>query len=234
MFWPGLAARRRPTLPQLGLQYHGRWGVSRPSSGWDRVWQPRRSHRATGPGQNAPEEGNGWFGVGGDGGPGAAARRAVVATPSVPVRGGDGAGRGALAAAGVDVPRDGGARGWCARVCAVVGVLVAMIVPGGGGVGCGGVGERVCLELYRAIRTARLHALLRFHLRPIDVVVYHGPRGGPVLRGVSRLDAFSGYPVRTWLPGCAAGATTGAPEVRPSRSSRTRDGSSQASYTHGR
>src|SRR3712207_6256085 len=23
----GLAARRRPTLPQLGLQYHGRWGV---------------------------------------------------------------------------------------------------------------------------------------------------------------------------------------------------------------
>ena len=94
--------------------------------------------------------------------------------------------------------------------------------------------EGVGSELCRAIRTARLCALPRLHLRPIDVVVYHGPRGGLVLRGVSRLDAFSGYPVRTWLPGCAAGATTGAPEVRPSRSSRTRDGSSQASYTHGR
>ena len=55
-----------------------------------------------------------------------------------------------------------------------------------------------------------------------------------VLRGVSRLDAFSGYLVRTWLPGCAAGATTGPPEVRPPRSSRTRGSASQVSYTHGR
>jgi hypothetical protein len=86
----------------------------------------------------------------------------------------------------------------------------------------------------RAIRTARLRSLPILHLRPIDVVVFHGPRRGLVSRLVSRLDAFSGYPFRTWLPGGAAGATTGAPEVRPSRSSRTRDGSSQASYTHGR
>jgi hypothetical protein len=55
-----------------------------------------------------------------------------------------------------------------------------------------------------------------------------------VLRGASRLDAFSGYPFRTWLPGDAAGATTGTPEVRPPRSSRTRGSSSQVSYTHGR
>ena len=33
---------RRPTLPRLEAQYHGRWGVSRPSSGWDRVRAPRR------------------------------------------------------------------------------------------------------------------------------------------------------------------------------------------------
>jgi len=39
--------------------------------------------------------------------------------------------------------------------------------------------------------------LLRVHLRPIDVMVYHGPRGYLVLRGASRLDAFSGYPVRS-------------------------------------
>ncbi len=52
-------------------------------------------------------------------------------------------------------------------------------------------------QAYRAISTGQLNALLRLHLRPIDVVVYHGPRGYLVLRGASRLDAFSGYPVRT-------------------------------------
>ena len=59
-------------------------------------------------------------------------------------------------------------------------------------------------------------------------------KGELVLRWVSRLDAFSGYPFRTWLPCYAAGATTGPLEVRPSRSSRTRDRSSQFSYTYGR
>ena len=51
-----------------------------------------------------------------------------------------------------------------------------------------------------------------------------------ILRGASRLDAFSVYPVQTWLPGGAPGGTTGTPEVRPSRSSRTKDSSSQISY----
>ena len=50
---------------------------------------------------------------------------------------------------------------------------------------------------YRAIRTSQLHALPRFHTWPIDVMVYHGPRGDLVLRWASRLDAFSSYPVRT-------------------------------------
>ena len=49
----------------------------------------------------------------------------------------------------------------------------------------------------RAISTGQLHALLRFHIRPINVVVFHGSRGYLVLRGASRLDAFSGYPFRT-------------------------------------
>ena len=52
-------------------------------------------------------------------------------------------------------------------------------------------------EFDRAIRTAWLHVLPRFHLRPIDVVVFHGSRRDLVLRWVSRLDAFSGYPFRT-------------------------------------
>ena len=38
--------------------------------------------------------------------------------------------------------------------------------------GIGGV-----LELYRAIRTGKLHALLRVHIRPIDVLVLHGSNG---------------------------------------------------------
>jgi len=40
-------------------------------------------------------------------------------------------------------------------------------------------------------------------------------QGELISRGVSHLDAFSGYPDRTWLPGIAAGATTGTPEVLP-------------------
>ena len=52
-------------------------------------------------------------------------------------------------------------------------------------------------QVYRAISTGQLNALLRLHLRPIDVVVFHGPQGDLVLRGASRLDAFSGYPVRS-------------------------------------
>ena len=51
--------------------------------------------------------------------------------------------------------------------------------------------------VHRAISTGQLRGLPRFHLRPIDVVVYHGSRRDLVLRKVSRLDAFSGYPVRT-------------------------------------
>ena len=55
-----------------------------------------------------------------------------------------------------------------------------------------------------------------------------------ILRGASRLDAFSVYPFRTWLPGYAMDMTTGAPAVRPSRSSRTKDSSSQISYARAR
>ena len=51
-----------------------------------------------------------------------------------------------------------------------------------------------------------------------------------ILRGASRLDAFSVYPFPTWLLGHAPGGTTDPPEVSPSRSSRTKDSSSQISY----
>jgi hypothetical protein len=40
----------------------------------------------------------------------------------------------------------------------------------------------------RAISTSQLNALLRLHLWPIDVVVYHGPQGRPSFEG--------GFPLR--------------------------------------
>ena len=75
----------------------------------------------------------------------------------------------------------------------------------------------------RAISTARLHVLPRFHLPPINVLVSHGPSEGPKALGVlilgesSHLDAFSGYPFLTSLPGNAPGGTTGTQEVSPFR-----------------
>jgi len=84
-----------------------------------------------------------------------------------------------------------------------------------------------------AISTRQLHPLPGFHLGPINLVVYQGPYpvdpvGGLILGWASRLDAFSGYPFPAWLPGDAAGATTGTPEAGPPRSSRTRGSSPQA------
>ena len=61
----------------------------------------------------------------------------------------------------------------------------------------GGTGRSTGIKANRAISTGQLRGLRRFHLRPIDVVVFHGSRRDLVLRRVSRLDAFSGYPVRT-------------------------------------
>ena len=52
-----------------------------------------------------------------------------------------------------------------------------------------------------AVSTGQLRRLPALHLRPIDLVVFQEPlsrrTGDLVLRGVSRLDAFSVYPGRT-------------------------------------
>ena len=52
-------------------------------------------------------------------------------------------------------------------------------------------------QAYRTISTGQLNMLPCLHLRPIDEIVYLGSQGYLVLRGASRLDAFSGYPVRS-------------------------------------
>ena len=53
----------------------------------------------------------------------------------------------------------------------------------------------------RPISTCQLHTLLHFHLMPIYLVLSKGSYllGYLILRGASRLDAFSVYPFRTWL-----------------------------------
>ncbi len=52
-------------------------------------------------------------------------------------------------------------------------------------------------QAYRTISTSQLSVLPRLHLWPIDEVVYLGSQGDLVLKGASRLDAFSGYPFRS-------------------------------------
>jgi len=54
----------------------------------------------------------------------------------------------------------------------------------------------------RPISTGQLNALLRLHIRPINLVIYQGPYpinsvGDLILRWASHLDAFSAYPFRT-------------------------------------
>src|SRR5438445_171025 len=72
----------------------------------------------------------------------------------------------------------------------------------------------------RPISTAQLKELPLLHLRPINQLVSLGsypvdPVGDLILGWASHLDAFSAYPIRTWLPGGAPGGTTGALAVRP-------------------
>ena len=55
---------------------------------------------------------------------------------------------------------------------------------------------------HRPISTSQLHALLRFHIWPINPVIYRGPPtqkmyGYLISKQASRLDAFSGYPFPT-------------------------------------
>ena len=59
-------------------------------------------------------------------------------------------------------------------------------------------------------------------------------KGGLISGRASRLDAFSAYPLRTRLPGRAPGGATGTPLVRPTRSSRTKVRSPQASDARNR
>ena len=73
-----------------------------------------------------------------------------------------------------------------------------------------------------------------YQTRSLHVTLLAYAMGYLILRCASRLDAFSVYHIRTRLPGYALGRTTDAPEVRPTRSSRTKVSSSQISNAHDR
>jgi hypothetical protein len=100
-------------------------------------------------------------------------------------------------------------------------------------------GRRIGVVKRSAVGTGPLRRSPAVHSQPIDLVVFQEPShcksaGNLVLEGASRLDAFSAYPVPTWLPGDAPSGTAGTPEVGPPQSSRTRGDSPQVSYAHGR
>ena len=87
----------------------------------------------------------------------------------------------------------------------------------------------------RSISNGPLRISLCFHFHPIYLIIsqgsyFHKGMGNHFLRRVSRLDAFSVYLIHTWLLSAAPGGTTDTPAVCPSRSSRTKDRSSQISY----
>ena len=70
----------------------------------------------------------------------------------------------------------------------------------------GGKREGQYGQASRMISNGRLNASPRLHRRPIDQLVWLVPSvesssmGHLILGRASRLDAFSGYPFRTWLP----------------------------------
>ena len=87
----------------------------------------------------------------------------------------------------------------------------------------------------RFISIGQLNTLLYLHLQPINHVVfmesyYLNGMGYLILEWASHLDAFSVYPIQTWLHSYALGRTTVAPSVCPTRSSRTRVSTPQISY----
>ena len=111
--------------------------------------------------------------------------------------------------------------------------------PDAGGRTRGACGGRSGWSSRSAVRTGRLRRSPAVHSRPIDLVVSQEPSqrfaaGSLVSEGASRLDAFSAYPVPTWLPGDAPSGTAGTPAVGPPQSSRTRGDAPQASYARGR
>ena len=211
---------RRPTLPRLETQYHGRGGFSRPSSGWDRVLGPSLWP----PGRIKPGWG-GWSGYGGVGFVGPCRYRPAGAGcftgPLDRIRSG---------AAGLSSLALRAAVGFAFRVLRTrrigfsgsrFGIPVPVAAWRGGPVfrfltpGASCLFPGTCF-LAPGVYEEELRVLVGSEIKPIERLVpvscmrcrtwtsglstwwsTTALKGDLVLRGASRLDAFSGYPVRT-------------------------------------
>lgn len=165
---------QRPTLPRLETKYHQRWSVSRPSSEWDRVQPLRHNHQV---------------------GKAHVAREAVFFVPGVAVFGRSPQARPRVRAFARPCP-EASAKPTAARAnnhqATILWIAPTTILWIALVMGISNEND----QADRTISTGKLQALPLFHTRPINVVVFHGSQGILVLRWVSRLDAFSGYPVR--------------------------------------
>ena len=195
----------RPRLPQgRPCSTLRRCGGSRPGSGWDRVGPPRSRPRA-------PPD------------------------PQRPLRSGTHRANPAI-------------RTWIAGVCCTartpgsmpVGVVVMRFRARRGAprLGNGARSAAPRKSLPSIIRTRQLRSVARRPPRAYQpgrlpgILPAHAV-GYVVLGKDSRLDAFSGSPVRTWLLSDARCQTTDPPAVRPTRSSRTRVSVPHVSNAHG-
>ena len=75
-------------------------------------------------------------------------------------------------------------------------------------------------------------AFLAYQTGGLPVVFRDLRPGNIILGGAWHLDAFSAYLFRTWLRSDAPDGTTATPEVRLTRSSRTRVRTPQVSCAH--
>ena len=203
-FHTALQTWQRPTLPRLKTKYHRRWGVSRPSSEWDRVQPPRHNHQVDEAVKKLCS----------------LTLRTLACARAAPRGRANGAGRLRPWARNTTCipPKHEQTIFWSLTLAWCSNTDHQRTRPSfeGRNVGpprrsprafrekCAPGRETVrsallneSVQADRAISTGKLHTLLRFHTRPINVVVFHGSQGEIVSRWVSRLDAFSGYPVRT-------------------------------------
>jgi hypothetical protein len=147
-FTCNLQTWQRPTLPCLKTKYHQRWGVSRPSSEWDRVQPPRHNHQVS--------KVHVIF------------EKLVFPSCIFPISG-SAFGQGPQAR--LRVPDFSGLLPQRRRKADQREGIKNHL--GSAKMGTSNENNQV----NRAISTGKLHALPHFHTRPINVVVFHGSKG---------------------------------------------------------
>lgn len=145
---------QRPTLPRLKTEYHWRWGVSRPCSEWERVQPPRNNHQV-GKTQQHKLFSRSWV----------ASPLSIFNTSHLTYP------YGALLKIEHATHTDQRSSRLVARpVRSPSGVRTEVSSSSSMKMNIINGNE----EVDRAISNGKLHTLLHFHTRPINVVVFHG------------------------------------------------------------